>query len=118
MQKQEIGEHDSESRPELLSDKRFYKRFRKDNPVRFFGQSEWREGVLLDISMMGASVLSDEEWSLGEKIRIMSPMFQCELLGEVIRMNQVDEGKRYALIFHDMTDAAILEILNKIATCR
>ncbi|WP_243401940.1 PilZ domain-containing protein [Leptospira haakeii] len=104
--------------PDSLTDKRFYTRFRKDNRVKLFEGGNWSEGILVDISMIGASILSNEDWSPGKKITIMSPMFTCEIPGEVIRKTVSDMGQRYAIVFHDLCDSSILEILNKIANCR
>ncbi|TGL62925.1 PilZ domain-containing protein [Leptospira sarikeiensis] len=119
MQRLEIGMNPSEKvGPGLPTDKRFYIRFRKDNRVKLFKEGDWSEGVLIDISMMGASIITDQVWDAGAKITIMSPMFTCEIKAEVIRRTETDIGNRYALVFHDLCDASILEILNKIAYCR
>ncbi|MFB5650774.1 PilZ domain-containing protein [Leptospira wolffii] len=118
MQRLEIGaEPSSKGGPGLFADKRYYVRFRKDNRVKLFEAGEWAEGILLDISMMGASVLSEKEWNAGGRLTLMSPMFTCEIQGDIIRKTKMDEGFRYAVIFHDLCDAAVLEILNKIAYC-
>lgn len=104
--------------PDLPTDQRFYTRFRKDSQVKLFEGGNWSEGILVDISMIGASILSDENWSPGKKITIMSPMFTCEIPGEVIRKTVSDTGQRYAIVFHDLCDSSVLEILNKIAYCK
>ncbi|TGK07210.1 PilZ domain-containing protein [Leptospira semungkisensis] len=119
MQRLEIGTEPSSHKegPGFFADKRFYIRFRKDNRVRLFDKGQWSEGTLLDISMMGASIHSDQEWEAGSKITIMSPMFTCEIEGEIIRRSRSANGYRYALVFHDLCEDSILEILNKIAYC-
>ncbi|TGK09163.1 PilZ domain-containing protein [Leptospira selangorensis] len=119
MQRTEIGVNPSQKvTPDLPADQRFYTRFRKDSRVKLFEGGNWSEGILVDISMIGASILSDMDWSPGKKIMIMSPMFTCEIPGEVIRKTVSDMGQRYAIVFHDLCDSGILEILNKIAHCR
>lgn len=119
MQRLEIGMDPSKKvTPDLPTDQRFYTRFRKDSQVKLFEGGNWSEGILVDISMIGASILSDENWSPGKKITIMSPMFTCEIPGEVIRKTVSDTGQRYAIVFHDLCDSSVLEILNKIAYCK
>ncbi|TGK03197.1 PilZ domain-containing protein [Leptospira langatensis] len=119
MQRLEIGIEPSSQKeePGLFADKRFYIRFRKDNRVRLFDKGQWSEGILLDISMMGASIHSNTEWEVGSSITFMSPMFSCEIEGDIIRRSSSDHGYRYAIVFHDLCDANTLEILNKIAYC-
>lgn len=118
MQRLEIGTEPSQKEgPGLFADKRYYIRFRKDNRVKLFKEGEWAEGLLLDISMMGASIEANQGYEMGTKLKLMSPMFNCEIQAEVIRKSESDSGYRYALVFHDLNDAALLEILNKIAYC-
>ncbi len=118
MQRLEIGaEPSSKGSLDLFADKRFYKRFRKDNRVKLFEDGKSDEAVLLDISMMGASIWSEKEWGQGAKLTLMSPMFTCEIKGEIIRRTEFENGFRYAIVFHDLNDSTVLEILNKIAYC-
>lgn len=73
-------------------------------------------GNLEDISMIGASISSREEMLLGQRVRFMSPMLSMEIEADIIRRDLVQETYKYGLVFHDLSDAAIVEILNKIAS--
>ncbi|PJZ62820.1 PilZ domain-containing protein [Leptospira adleri] len=99
-----------------LSDKRFYKRFRKNNLVKMILGKNEILGNLEDISMIGASISSREEMLLGQRVRFMSPMLSVEIEADIIRRDLVQETYKYGLVFHDLSDAAIVEILNKIAS--
>ncbi|EQA34804.1 type IV pilus assembly protein PilZ [Leptospira inadai serovar Lyme str. 10] len=119
MQRLEIGEKtSSQGEPDALADKRFYIRFRKENKVRISQGEEWLDGVLIDISMMGVSLFSGRDWPIGSRLKIMSQLFSCQLDAEIIRKDELRTGNRYALVFHDLSDSAIIEILNKIAKFR
>ncbi|TGK28117.1 PilZ domain-containing protein [Leptospira gomenensis] len=99
------------------ADKRFYKRFRKKNNLvkMVLGKNEIL-GNLEDISMIGASISSREEILLGQRVKFMSPILSVEIEADVIRRDLVQETYKYGLVFHDLSDAAIVEILNKIAS--
>ncbi|MCG6166357.1 PilZ domain-containing protein [Leptospira sp. FAT2] len=101
---------------DALDDKRFYKRFQKNNLVKMvLGKNEIL-GNLEDISMIGASISSREEILLGERVKFMSPILSVEIEADIIRRDLVQEKYKYGLVFHDLSDAAIVEILNKIAS--
>lgn len=46
----------------------------------------------------------------------MSPMLSTAIEADVIRKDLIEEKYKYGLVFHDLSDAAIAEILNKIAS--
>lgn len=101
---------------DVFTDKRFYKRFRKNNLVKMvFGKNEIL-GNLEDMSMIGASISSREEILLGERVKFMSPLLSTEIEADIIRKDLVQETYKYGLMFHDLSDAVIAEILNKIAS--
>lgn len=101
---------------DVFTDKRFYKRFRKNNLVKMvFGKNEIL-GNLEDMSMIGASISSREEIFLGERVKFMSPLLSTEIEADIIRKDLVQETYKYGLMFHDLSDAVIAEILNKIAS--
>ncbi|EMI72539.1 PilZ domain-containing protein [Leptospira noguchii] len=101
---------------DILADKRFYKRFRKNNLVKMvLGKNEIL-GNLEDMSMIGASISSREEILLGERVKFMSPMLSVAIEADVIRKDLVEEKYKYGLMFHNLSDAAVAEILNKIAS--
>ncbi|AXX14290.1 PilZ domain-containing protein [Leptospira borgpetersenii] len=101
---------------DVFTDKRFYKRFRKNNLIKMvLGKNEIL-GNLEDMSMIGASISSREEILLGERVKFMSPLFSVEIEADVIRKDLVQEKYKYGLVFHDLPDFVIAEILNKIAS--
>ncbi|TGK21076.1 PilZ domain-containing protein [Leptospira fluminis] len=115
MERLEIGKRTSPvDEPDCMRDKRFYIRFRRQNRVRVFYGGECIEGDLIDISMIGISLVSGGVWEIGSHLKIMSSMFSCQLEAEVIRKEEMPNGTRYALVFGELTDDFIIEILNKI----
>ncbi|EKR62686.1 type IV pilus assembly protein PilZ [Leptospira weilii str. 2006001853] len=101
---------------DAFADKRFYKRFRKDNLVKMvLGKNEIL-GNLEDMSVIGASISSREEILLGERVKFMSPLLSVEIEADIIRKDLVQEKYKYGLVFHDLSDAVIAEILNKIVS--
>ncbi|EMJ98048.1 type IV pilus assembly protein PilZ [Leptospira alstonii serovar Pingchang str. 80-412] len=73
-------------------------------------------GNLEDMSMIGASISSREEILLGQRVKLMSPMFFAEIEADIIRKDLIHEKYKYGLLFYDLSDAVIAEILNKIAS--
>ncbi|XDD50361.1 PilZ domain-containing protein [Leptospira sp. WS92.C1] len=109
----EIGQQ-KKTASDDLDDKRFYKRFRKNNLVKMILGKNEVLGNLEDISMIGASISSREEILLGERIKFMSPLFSIEIEADIIRRDLIQERYKYGLVFHDLSDDAIVEILNNI----
>ncbi|WP_036040550.1 PilZ domain-containing protein [Leptospira alstonii] len=111
----DIGQQ-KRSTSDTFADKRFYKRFQKNNLVKVvLGKNEIL-GNLEDMSMIGASISSREEILLGQRVKLMSPMFFAEIEADIIRKDLIHEKYKYGLLFYDLSDAVIAEILNKIAS--
>ncbi|EMY77416.1 type IV pilus assembly protein PilZ [Leptospira weilii serovar Ranarum str. ICFT] len=111
----DIGQQ-KRSTNDIFADKRFYKRFRKNNLVKMLLGKNEILGNLEDMSMIGASISSREEILLGERVKFISPMFSTQIEADIVRKDVIHEKYKYGLLFHDLSDAVIAEILNKIAS--
>lgn len=100
----------------MEEDARLFKRFKKHNLVKLSYETETFFGTMEDISMMGASIATENSLYINQELVLESYFFTKKIDIKVVRLHIDGRHNEYGVMFHNLDEEISKEIYQLITS--